>query len=99
MWRAGATIVVAYQGLGWAGMRRALRSAAVDHVAGGRTGLAAARMMGLPGSRIIAGTSDPITRRARGGPPSLADLERHGRTATAPAVSPLDADCAVVFTS
>ena len=49
LWRAGAVAVVADKGLGLAGMRRALRSAAVDHVVGSATGLAAARLMGLPG--------------------------------------------------
>ena len=43
VWRAGGVIVVADKGLGCAGMRRALRSAAVDHVIGGAAGLAAAR--------------------------------------------------------
>jgi pimeloyl-ACP methyl ester carboxylesterase len=48
VWRAGGVVVVADKGLGLAGMRRALRSAAVDSVVGSRAGLAAARLMGLP---------------------------------------------------
>ncbi|MGY1624389.1 alpha/beta fold hydrolase [Geodermatophilus sp. SYSU D00965] len=96
VWRAGAVVVVADKGLGLAGMRRALRSAAVDAVVGSRAGLAAARLMGLPGSRIAAG---PAPLRALGAAHTLAGLEALGRTAPAPAEAPLDADCAVLFTS
>ncbi|MGY1643106.1 alpha/beta fold hydrolase [Geodermatophilus sp. SYSU D00703] len=96
VWRAGAVVVVADKGLGLSGMRRALRSAAVDHVIGGRTGLAAARLMGLAASRIAAG---PTPLRALGAAHTLAALERLGRSAPAPAEAPLDADCAVLFTS
>ncbi|MGY1663837.1 alpha/beta fold hydrolase [Geodermatophilus sp. SYSU D00705] len=99
VWRAGAVVVVADKGLGFAGMRRALRSAAVDSVIGGRTGLAAARLMGLPGRRIAAGAPGPAVRRALGATTTLEDLEALGRTAPAPAPAPLDADCAVLFTS
>ena len=99
VWRAGAVVVVADKGLGFAGMRRALRSAAVDHVIGGRAGLAAARLMGLPGSRITTGTAGPAVLRALGAVSALDELERLGRSAPAPAEPPLDADCAVLFTS
>jgi acyl-CoA synthetase (AMP-forming)/AMP-acid ligase II/pimeloyl-ACP methyl ester carboxylesterase len=85
VWRAGGVIVVADKGLGLPGMRRALRSASVNHVIGSRQGLAAARLMLLPGSRIAA--SD------------LAGLAARGRTARAPDGGALDDDCAVVFTS
>jgi acyl-CoA synthetase (AMP-forming)/AMP-acid ligase II/pimeloyl-ACP methyl ester carboxylesterase len=85
VWRAGGVIVVADKGLGLPGMRRALRSASVNHVIGSRQGLAAARLMLLPGSRIAA--SD------------LAELAARGRTARAPDGGALDDDCAVVFTS
>src|SRR3712207_8864164 len=50
------------KGLGLAGMRRALRGAAVDHVIGSRTGLLAARAMGLPTSRVVAGSPSPAER-------------------------------------
>ncbi|MGY1680435.1 alpha/beta fold hydrolase [Geodermatophilus sp. SYSU D01176] len=98
VWRAGGVVVVADKGLGLAGMRRALRSAAVHHVVGSRAGLAAARLMGLPGSRIAAGPAGRA-RRGPGATHALADLEALGRSAPAPAEPPLDADCAVLFTS
>ncbi|MDK3256968.1 alpha/beta fold hydrolase [Blastococcus capsensis] len=99
VWRAGAVIVVADKGLGLRGMRRALRSAAVDHVIGSVRGLAAARLMGLPGSRLAAGPGRPAALRAVGAVHTLREIEDVGRDATAPAVPPEDADCAVVFTS
>ncbi|MDQ3616982.1 MAG: alpha/beta fold hydrolase [Actinomycetota bacterium] len=99
VWRAGGVIVVADKGLGFAGMRRALRSAGVDHVIGEAFGLAAARLMRLPGSRIAAGPVDRTTMRALGATRSLADLARLGRRAPAPEAPPSDQDCAVVFTS
>ncbi|GAB3347480.1 alpha/beta fold hydrolase [Modestobacter lapidis] len=98
VWRAGGVIVVADKGLGLGGMRRALRSAAVDHVIGGGPGLAAARLMGLPGSRIAAGPG-PLVRRVTGAAHDLTELTRLGRTAASPPEMPLDADCAVLFTS
>ena len=64
VWRAGAVIVVADKGLGFAGMRRALRGAAVDHVIGSGQGLIAARLMRLPGSRIAASGMRVKGRRA-----------------------------------
>ena len=93
VWRAGAVIVVADKGLGFAGMRRALRGAAVDHVVAAGPGLAAARLMGLPGTRIAAG------RRRFGATHDLAELERLGRDGKVPADRDLDEDCAVIFTS
>ncbi|MEO7745669.1 MAG: alpha/beta fold hydrolase, partial [Actinomycetota bacterium] len=92
-WRAGAVIVVADRGLGLRGMGRALRGASVDHVIGSAQGLAAARAMRLPGTRIA-------TRRVPGVRHDLVTLAR----STAPLPEPLpepddDAECAVVFTS
>ncbi|WP_346618391.1 alpha/beta fold hydrolase [Blastococcus montanus] len=98
-WRAGAVIVVADKGLGLRGMRRALRGAAPDHVLGSTAGLAAARAMGLPGTRILAGPATARLRRALGAEHDLASLEVLGRASSAPAEAPPDADCAVVFTS
>jgi acyl-CoA synthetase (AMP-forming)/AMP-acid ligase II len=97
VWRAGGVIVVADRGLGFAGMRRALRSASVDHVIGTREGLAAARLMGLPGSRFAAGPISRFAMHTVGATHRLVDLAR-----TTPADPPpvdLDDDCAVLFTS
>jgi acyl-coenzyme A synthetase/AMP-(fatty) acid ligase/pimeloyl-ACP methyl ester carboxylesterase len=99
VWRAGGIIVVADKGLGLAGMRRALRSASVDAVIGSAAGLAAARAMRLPGTRIAAGALSPAVRRALGARHDLTGLARLGSTAPAPAGAAVDADCAVVFTS
>ncbi|NEM06227.1 alpha/beta fold hydrolase [Geodermatophilus normandii] len=93
VWRAGGVVVVADKGLGFAGMRRALRSAAGDAVIGSGKGLAAARLMGLPGIRVAAGP------RALGAAHTLDDLEALGRSAPVPAEVPVDDDCAVLFTS
>ena len=114
VWRAGGVIVVADKGLGLLGMRRALRSAALDHVIGGGPGLAAARLMRLPGQRIAAGQLNPTLMRALGAAHDVRELAELGRCA-APAPTPrdlpeslappevpepsVDADCAVVFTS
>jgi len=99
LWRAGAVIVVADKGLGLHGMRRALRGAGVGAVIGSAPGLAAARVMGLPGLRVAAGGLSGAAARALGATTTLAELERRGTTAAAPAVAPPDADCAVLFTS
>jgi acyl-coenzyme A synthetase/AMP-(fatty) acid ligase len=99
VWRAGAAVVVADKGLGFSGMRRALRSAAPDYVLGAGPGLAAARLMGVPGIRIAAGRTSPALVRALSVQHDLDRLEALGRSAPAPAESPPDADCAVVFTS
>jgi acyl-CoA synthetase (AMP-forming)/AMP-acid ligase II/pimeloyl-ACP methyl ester carboxylesterase len=98
-WRAGAVVVVADKGLGFAGMRRALRSAALDHVVGSAPGLAAARLMGLPGSRICAGHLARPLRRALRVAHSLDDLAGAGHRAPLPDEPAGGQDCAVVFTS
>ena len=98
-WRAGAVVVVADNGLGFAGMRRALRGAALDHVVAGRPGLVAARAMGLPGSRIAVRPLSGAVRRTLGVTHDLDTLARRGRDAPLPAEPGADADCAVVFTS
>jgi acyl-coenzyme A synthetase/AMP-(fatty) acid ligase/pimeloyl-ACP methyl ester carboxylesterase len=98
-WRAGAVIVVADKGLGFAGMRRALRSASIDHVVGAPAGLAAARLMGLPGSRIAVGSIAAAPRRALGAEHTLEELSLLGRSAAAPRQPTPDQECAVLFTS
>ena len=99
VWRAGGVVVVADKGLGFAGMRRALLAAHVDHVVGGARGMVAARLMGLPGTRIGAGRIGGLVRRALGVRHTLAGLAAWGRTASVPDEPPADQDCAVVFTS
>jgi olefin beta-lactone synthetase len=101
VWRAGAVIVVADKGLGFAGMRRALRSAAVDHVIGGGAGLVAARLMGLPGSRIGTRGRPVNGTRALGAEHDLTELATLGRMtpSAVPVELVADGDCAVVFTS
>ena len=96
VWRAGGVVVVADKGLGFAGMRRALRGAAVDHVVGAAPGLAAARLMRLPGGRIAAGR---VTGSLLGADHDLTSLAELGRRSAPPPEPPPDADCAVVFTS
>lgn len=91
VWRAGAVIVVADQGLGLRAMGRALRGAGVDHVIGTARGLAAARTMRLPGQRIA-------TRPLPGARHDLTSLTSGGLGAVLP--EPDDAaECAVVYTS
>ncbi len=99
VWRAGAVVVVADKGLGLAGMRRALRSAQIDHLVGGRQGLAAARLMRLPGSRIAMGRARPAVLRALRAESNLTDLVDLGRRHALPAEPSVEEDCAVVFTS
>ena len=99
VWRAGAVIVVADKGLGFAGMRRALRGAGIDHLVAAEAGLAAGRAMGLPGTRIAVRPLAPTTRRMLGVHHDLDELARRGRSAPQPTAPSPDADCAVVFTS
>ena len=98
-WRAGAVVVVVDKGLGFTGMRRALRSAALDHVIGSGAGLGAARLMGLPGSRIAAGGVPRAVRRSTGADHTLEGLTMLGRSAPLPLPPDPDQDCAVLFTS
>ena len=98
-WRAGAVVVIADKGLGFAGMRRALRGAQLDHLVGVLTGLTAAKAMGLPGSLISVAPLPAAVRRALGVTRSLESLADLGRCNPLPAPPDPDADCAVVFTS
>ena len=99
VWRAGAVIVVADKGLGFAGMRRALRGAGINHLVAAEAGLAAGRAMGLPGTRIAVRPLTPATSRLLGVDLDLDELARRGRGAPQPTAPGPDADCAVVFTS
>ncbi|RFU21616.1 alpha/beta fold hydrolase [Geodermatophilus marinus] len=99
VWRAGGVVVVADKGLGLGGMRRALGSAAPAVVVGSRAGLAAARLMRLPGRRIAAGPLPVAARRALRVEATLDELAARGRGAPPPPVADPDADCAVLFTS
>ena len=98
VWRAGGVVVLADKGLGFAGIRRALRGAQVDHVIGSTTGLAAARLMGLNGSRVAVGAS-PGVARAVAADHRLEDFARLGAESPDPPLPSPDDDCAVVFTS
>jgi acyl-CoA synthetase (AMP-forming)/AMP-acid ligase II/pimeloyl-ACP methyl ester carboxylesterase len=98
-WLAGAVIVVADKGLGVSAMGRALRGARVDHVIGTAQGLAAARLMRLPGTRIGAGHAPRRLMRALGAGLTLAELARLGETTSPPERPSPDDECAVVFTS
>ena len=99
VWRAGAVVVLADRGLGLGGMGRALRGASIHHVIATGPGLAAARAMRVPGSRIVAGTLVGSLRRVLGAQHTLADLARLGRDEPAPCGPVVDDECAVVFTS
>ncbi len=98
-WRAGAVIVVADKGLGLRAMGRALRGARVDHVIGTAQGIAAARVMRLPGTRIATGGAPRTLLRALGADVTLSSLARLGRGRPVPVEATDDAECAVVFTS
>jgi acyl-coenzyme A synthetase/AMP-(fatty) acid ligase/pimeloyl-ACP methyl ester carboxylesterase len=98
-WRAGAVIVVADKGLGLRAMGRALRGARVDHVIGTAQGIAAARVMRLPGTRIATGGAPRTLLRALGADVTLSSLARLGRGRPVPVEATNDAECAVVFTS
>jgi acyl-coenzyme A synthetase/AMP-(fatty) acid ligase/pimeloyl-ACP methyl ester carboxylesterase len=97
-WRIGAVIVVADAGLGWSGLRRALRSARADAVIGVAKGLAAARAMGIGGRYVLAGRAPAGAVRALRAVP-LPDVARSGRGEPLPPAPGPDAEAAVLFTS
>jgi len=98
-WRAGAVVVIADAGLGPVGLARALRGAAPDHVIGIGRGLALARLLGIPGDRILAGPAGRVLRRLLGSPQRLADVASAGHSLAAPSVVDPRAEAAVLFTS
>lgn len=101
--RLGAVAVVADQGLGLAGMSRAIRGAHPDMIIGVERGLVAARTLGWPGRRIS--VSDGGAGRRLGlAETSLPQLVARGRARVAAGArlgaEPLpDDDAAVLFTS
>ncbi|WP_324653466.1 alpha/beta fold hydrolase [Georgenia sp. H159] len=102
--RLGAVAVIADQGLGLRGMSRAIRGAGPDVVIGIERGLAGARVLSWPGTRIAVSELPPATARALGVTDTLpgliargADLERAG--ADLPPVPAPDDDAAILFTS
>lgn len=98
-WRVGAVVVIADRGLGFTGIRRALRGARLQHLIAGTTGLAAARVMGLPGTRICVTRLGAVARRTLSVDHDLDELAGLGRSSPAPAEPDPEDDCAVVFTS
>ncbi|WP_218974340.1 alpha/beta fold hydrolase [Streptomyces sp. NP160] len=103
--RLGAVVVVADAGLGVKGLTRAVASADPAVVVGIERALLAARALGWPGRRVLAGASSGLRRRALGQVELLADLEARGRALRAapdhvPLPEPVPSDQgAVLFTS
>jgi acyl-coenzyme A synthetase/AMP-(fatty) acid ligase len=97
-WRAGAVVVIADAGLGAVGLARALRGAAPDHVIGVARGLALARLLGIPGGRIVAGSAGRVLRRVLGAR-RLLDVAQAGRDLVPPPAVGAGAEAAVLFTS
>ncbi len=98
-WRAGAVVVVADAGLGLRGLSRAVRGAAPAMVIGVPRALAAARALGWPGRRVVAGPAGAATRRSVGADLTLAELRAAGRGAAAPPEPGPDDEATVLFTS
>ncbi len=98
-WRAGAVVVVADAGLGLRGLSRAVAGAAPKMVVGVPRALAAARVLGWPGRRVLAGPASPAARRGVGAAMTLAELREAGRELSAPQPPGPDAEAAVLFTS
>ena len=96
--RIGAVIVVADAGLGVTGLHRAVRGAGPRHIVAIDRGLAAARALRWPGTRIAAGAASPL-RRMLGARLTLADVARLGAGQPLPPPPGADQDAAVVFTS
>lgn len=98
-WRIGAVIIVADAGLGVAGMGRALRGAAPDHVVGITRGLALAAVMRVPGRRISIDPPSRVTHAALGVASGLDAIAALGHGRPLPPEPAADAECAVLFTS
>ena len=99
--RIGAVIVVADQGLGRAGLTRALRGSSPDWFIGIHRAIVAAKALGWPGRRIAAGPLGPVGRALLDvvhTVPELLDSVTTVDPAELPGVDP-DAEAAVLFTS
>ncbi len=77
--RLGAVVVVADAGLGIRGLTRAVAGAGPVVVVGIERALLAARVLGWPGRRVLAGPSSGLRASALGPVEHLADLEEAGR--------------------
>ena len=103
--RLGAVVVVADAGLGLRGLSRAVRGARPDVVVGIPRALTAARALGWPARRFVAGDVSAAARAALGVEADLVEIAERGRAARAAGdVDPLpvpgpDDDAAILFTS
>lgn len=97
--RIGAVVVVADAGLGVRGLTRAVRGAQPDHVIGAVKGLAAARTLGWPGTRISTTPLSAATATALGVELCLADVVDLGRVTELPPEPGPDDVAAILFTS
>ena len=98
-WWVGAVIVVADAGLGVRALGDALRSASPDHVIGVGQALLAARVLRVPGQRILVGPVSPPIRSVLGAHRTLEELVELGRHHAAVQPESDDAEAAVLFTS
>ncbi len=97
--RIGAVVVVADAGLGIRGLTRAVRGSWPDFIIGGTPGLAAARALGWPGTRISAARLPRASAAALGVAYSLGDILELGDGAPVPVPPGADDDAAILFTS
>ena len=97
--RIGAVVVVADAGLGIRGLTRAVRGSWPDFVIGEVPGLAAARALGWPGTRISAVKLPAAARAALGVSYSLGEILARGADAALPAPPGPGDDAAILFTS
>jgi len=97
--RIGAIVVVADAGLGLRGLTRAVRGARPDFVIGAVQGLAAARALGWPGTKIATARFPAVVARTLGVRHTLADLIELGADEALPEVPGPDDTAAVLFTS
>ncbi|TDW30301.1 alpha/beta fold hydrolase [Cryobacterium psychrophilum] len=97
--RIGAIVVVADAGLGLRGLTRAVRGARPDFVIGAVQGLAAARALGWPGTKIATARFPAAVARALGVRHTLAELIELGADEALPDEPGPDDTAAVLFTS
>jgi olefin beta-lactone synthetase len=96
--RIGAVIVVADAGLGVGGLHRAVRGAGPRYIVAIDRGLAAAKALRWPGTRIAAGPAGPL-RRLLGARLTLEEVARRGAGRPLPPSPCPDDEAGVVFTS